>query len=91
MRFEAEIKLTSCSNSDTSKRFFIKPHDLADSIEIEVETQCDCSCGDEEENSALCSGAGTYRCGMCHCNEGVTGETCQCDSQSVQSQSSCIK
>ncbi|CAH3842435.1 integrin beta pat-3-like isoform X1 [Pieris brassicae] len=44
-------------------------------INVEMIESCGCK---REENSSLCSSSGTKRCGICECNEGSTGDICQC-------------
>lgn len=90
IEFEAEISVSNCTESKT-KTFSIKPSDLADTIDIELEMVCDCPCDDAEENSPQCSGVGTYKCGVCSCNDGFTGESCECDSKTVKAKTACVK
>ncbi|XP_071876633.1 integrin beta-nu isoform X1 [Bombus fervidus] len=49
-------------------------------IIIDVEFLCGCNCKDTE--SSYCQ-HGTYECGLCKCDSGWSGETCDCDESSL--------
>nr|XP_034310719.1 integrin beta-6-like isoform X2 [Crassostrea gigas] len=73
--------MTSCP-SQRSSNMTIFPEGIEDRVEIEVEHECKCDCEQEPEaepNSTKCNQRGTYECGMCHCNEGWSGDSCECD------------
>uniref|UniRef100_K1RY28 Integrin beta-3 n=1 Tax=Magallana gigas TaxID=29159 RepID=K1RY28_MAGGI len=62
---------------------------LEDRVEIEVEHECQCDCQREPEakpNSTNCNQRGTYECGVCHCNEGWSGDSCQCDQRGTEAE-----
>ncbi|XP_052682753.1 integrin beta-6-like [Crassostrea angulata] len=75
-----------------SKRLFnmtIYPEGLDDRVEIEVEHECQCDCQREPEakpNSTNCNQRGTYECGVCHCNEGWSGDSCLCDQRGTDTE-----
>uniref|UniRef100_A0A8W8MC73 Integrin beta n=1 Tax=Magallana gigas TaxID=29159 RepID=A0A8W8MC73_MAGGI len=75
-----------------SKRSFnmtIYHEGLDDRVEIEVEHECQCDCQRKPEakpNSTNCNQRGTYECGVCHCNEGWSGDSCQCDQRGTDTE-----
>lgn len=87
IEFEVDIKslLNSCPTdpSQRSQTFVISPVGLQEQIEIEVEYICECDCQKPENaeiNSPRCNnGTGDFECGICHCHEGWSGDTCDCD------------
>lgn len=40
----------------------------------------------KKPNSTNCNQRGTYECGVCHCNEGWSGESCQCDQRGTDTE-----
>lgn len=49
-------------------------------IEINIEDDCPCLVGNENElNSPTCNLHGNLSCGMCLCDSGFSGKTCECD------------
>ncbi|XP_021366395.1 integrin beta-PS-like isoform X1 [Mizuhopecten yessoensis] len=99
--FDVIIEATSCPADETkfSKTFSIKPVGLPDKLEVHVDLICQCDCekpefADKNQNSDKCSGKGTHMCGMCVCNQGFYGRTCNCDAGNATSeeiQSQCMK
>nr|XP_034309800.1 integrin beta pat-3 isoform X7 [Crassostrea gigas] len=83
-----ESKLTTCP-SQRSFNMTIFPEGLDDRVQIEVEHQCDCDCQrepDAEPNSTICNRRGTYECGVCHCNKGWSGDSCECDERGTEAE-----
>nr|XP_034309795.1 integrin beta pat-3 isoform X2 [Crassostrea gigas] len=83
-----ESKLTTCP-SQRSFNMTIFSEGLEDRVQIEVEHQCDCDCQREPEaepNSTKCNQRGMYECGVCHCNEGWSGDSCQCDQRGTEAE-----
>ena len=82
--FIAEIKMneTAC----LSKRplsFSLKVFGQEDStLQVEILPDCDCECMQQpEQNSNRCFGNGTLVCGVCNCNEGFYGDSCECSKE----------
>ena len=52
---------------------------------------CECNCTPERQ-SPKCSNVGTFKCGICECDEGHFGHICQCDASLVSKNdtSNCI-
>nr|XP_034310720.1 integrin beta pat-3-like isoform X3 [Crassostrea gigas] len=76
-----QSNMTTCP-SQRSFNMTIFPEGLEDRVRIEVEHECECDCQREPEaepNSTNCNQRGTYECGVCNCNEGWSGDSCECD------------
>ncbi|XP_060070734.1 integrin beta-PS-like [Ylistrum balloti] len=66
----------------------------AEGLNIKFFTKCTGWSHDQNQNSDKCSFKGTHVCGMCVCNPGFYGRTCNCDAGNATSeeiQSQCIK
>lgn len=35
-------------------------------------------------NSIICNWRGIYECGVCYCNEGWLGDSCECDERGLE-------
>ncbi|XP_046583090.1 integrin beta-1-like [Haliotis rubra] len=83
--FEVEILATGCpaDPADRVQNITITPVNLPETMTVTLEFICQCDCekpGRGEANSSRCSGGnGTYQCGVCSCNEGRFGKTCECN------------
>lgn len=82
--FWMTLKITKCPENpkDRLVKTVIRPEGLEDNIVVNVEYVCDCGCqesGSAVENATECSSHGRFECGVCHCNDGFTGSTCDCD------------
>lgn len=62
-------------------------------VEIDVNYICECGCDakDVEINSPKCNKTGDFKCGICNCDEGRFGNQCQCDSETQEDDTLCIK
>lgn len=56
-------------------------------FDIEIQEECPCLVSEHEEevNSAACNWRGSLKCGMCFCENGWAGKTCECDLQNFAS------
>ena len=85
VNFVAEIQARRCL--DQPATISISPVGLNQSLEVFVDTICDCQCeeqGNFEPNSPSCSGGrGSNQCGICVCNPGFSGQSCECDANDV--------
>ncbi|CAK1549665.1 unnamed protein product [Leptosia nina] len=75
------LKITSCPLSEENVKYTMEigPVSLDEKLKIEVEVCCHCDCEAKGEvNSPMCSGAGTFQCGVCKCNKDRYGSTCNC-------------
>lgn len=58
---------------------------------IDLTYLCECNCIAERQ-SPKCSNVGTFKCGICECDDGHFGHVCQCDASLVSKNdtSNCI-
>ncbi|XP_030623550.1 integrin beta-7-like [Chanos chanos] len=73
------VTVTSMGCLPRNESFIIKVQGLNEELLVTLETLCDCVCNDTEEQSSDCNGKGTFTCGVCSCDEGYTGKTCECE------------
>lgn len=69
--FEMDVTLTmnSCPNDKFDGKMEIAPALFTDRLEVDYEILCKCDCERHGvANSNVCSGNGTYECGICKCN-----------------------
>jgi hypothetical protein len=70
------VTMTTCLPNDT----VVSLRSAAGSVELVIEPQCQCDCSVEEEPAAEeCNGVGTLQCGVCLCDEGWSGDECECE------------
>ncbi|RZC33867.1 integrin beta-PS, partial [Asbolus verrucosus] len=88
--FTATIKPLECTKGSTKKTIYIKPEAIEESIAIDLEVLCDCNCELPsspfyETQSSDCHNSGSLKCGVCDCDTGFFGRTCECSSENSQS------
>lgn len=83
--FTAEIVVTSCPQNpkDWFQTFKIYPVGINESLIVDLEMLCNCGCEKPghpqyEINSPKCNGHGTYKCGICDCDDSHFGRKCEC-------------
>merc|ERR1719447_259100 len=72
--FTAKIEVVKCPKDprEWKQTFQIYPVGINESVIVNLEMLCQCDCEKPgnfgyEENSPLCNGVGTYKCGICEC------------------------
>ncbi|XP_014241511.1 integrin beta-PS isoform X2 [Cimex lectularius] len=87
--FQALVEVKSCppNRKDWKQTFSIYPVGINESLTVHLEMQCDCPCenpGNQafKEHADECSGAGTYKCGICECDDDHFGRSCECNAYS---------
>lgn len=92
--FTAEIVVTSCPQNpaDWLQTFQIYPVGINESLIVDLEMLCSCPCEhfghpSFELNSPKCKGHGTYKCGICECDEFHFGRNCECSIVDVHKES----
>lgn len=82
--FTADIVVTSCPQNkrDWKQIFQIYPVGVNENLIIDLEMLCSCPCENPDHplfefNSSKCSGFGTYKCGICECDEFHNGPVCE--------------
>ncbi|EMP38729.1 Integrin beta-6, partial [Chelonia mydas] len=85
--FNMTVSLPSCEKR--RRQIVIKPVGLSDALEIDIQLECSCNCQKEAEmNSSKCSkGKGSFECGVCACNPGYMGPYCECNENSLSTNS----
>lgn len=85
--FNMTVSLPTCEKS--RRHIVIKPVGLSDALEIDIQLECSCNCQKEAEmNSSKCSnGKGSFECGVCACNPGYMGPYCECNENSLSTNS----
>lgn len=83
-QYRMNLTINKCpdSYSDRFDKTSIHPEGLEDRLDVNVEYICDCDCqspAQAVENATECNNRGRYECGVCHCNKGWSGDTCECD------------
>lgn len=83
--FSAEIVVTECppNPKDWLQTFQIYPVGINESLTVDLEMLCGCPCEQPghpqfEFNSPKCMTHGTYKCGICECDESHFGRKCEC-------------
>lgn len=99
VQFEAHITLLKCPQNkrDWNQVLQIYPVGINESLIVDIEMLCDCSCDHPgsagyKENAVECHGHGTYKCGICYCDEFHHGHTCECkadDLNTIENSQSC--
>uniref|UniRef100_A0A3P8SEV5 Integrin beta n=1 Tax=Amphiprion percula TaxID=161767 RepID=A0A3P8SEV5_AMPPE len=82
--FNVSITAPQCATaSQRPSRVIIKPQGYGEEVEVLLSSICECSCQkDVVPHSPSCShGNGTLECGVCRCNEGRVGVSCECDGE----------
>lgn len=83
--FSAEIVVTECPQNpkDWLQTFQIYPVGINESLTVDLEMLCGCPCEQQghpqfELFSPKCKGHGTYKCGICECDDSHFGRNCEC-------------
>lgn len=82
LHYEAHVTLESCAEYKSSKETIrISETQLGqDSLTLEVDIQCGCHCNNEPitDMSLMCPVNSHLVCGVCQCNKGWSGPSCDC-------------
>lgn len=85
VNFTAEIIVTECppNPAEWLQTFKIYPVGIDESLTVDLEILCNCPCELPQHplfqlNSPRCKGHGTYKCGICECDEFHFGRECEC-------------
>ncbi|KAL2094673.1 hypothetical protein ACEWY4_009392 [Coilia grayii] len=77
VNFTVRLNATACLAGE--HKFKIKVQGISDFLTVTVATICDCDCTDRQEKAPSCSYNGTLHCGMCSCDGGHLGQSCECE------------
>ncbi|KAM6162803.1 LOW QUALITY PROTEIN: integrin beta-2-like [Erethizon dorsatum] len=80
--FQVKVTATEC----IEQSFDIRVLGFTDTVTVQVLPQCECRCRDQRQNQGLCGGKGSMECGICRCEAGYIGKSCECQTQGRSSQ-----
>ncbi|XP_008068377.1 integrin beta-2-like [Carlito syrichta] len=83
INFQVEVTATECIQEQF---FVIRPLGFKDTVTVRVLPQCECQCQDHSQDRSLCHGKGFLECGVCRCDSGHIGKSCECQTQGRSSQ-----
>ncbi|XP_029711058.1 integrin beta-PS isoform X1 [Aedes albopictus] len=93
VNFEAHITLLKCPENprDWNQILQIYPIGINESLTVDIEMLCSCPCElpgnpDYKEYAEECSGVGTYKCGICDCDEFHHGHKCECSATDIHTE-----
>ncbi|XP_058826948.1 integrin beta-PS isoform X2 [Topomyia yanbarensis] len=93
VQFEAHITLLKCPENprDWNQGLQIYPVGITESLTVDIEMLCSCPCelpGNPEykEYAEECSNVGTYKCGVCDCDEFHHGHKCECSATDIHTE-----
>lgn len=81
VNFTANIVVTSCPKNEAewNQIFQIYPVGINESLIVDLEMLCSCGCENIVEiKSKKCNEFGTYKCGICECDDFHFGPNCEC-------------
>ncbi|XP_057713106.1 integrin beta-1-like isoform X1 [Corythoichthys intestinalis] len=85
--FKISIKSQKCELRGMPESIKIKPLGFTEEVEVVLNFICECPCSDMgEPNSDKCEGHGTFKCGVCQCNEGRVGHLCKCSTENMDTE-----
>ncbi|XP_053420224.1 integrin beta-2 isoform X2 [Nycticebus coucang] len=81
--FQVKVTATECIQEQS---FVIRPLGFTDTVTVQVLPQCECQCRDQSRDRSLCHDKGSLECGVCRCDAGYIGKSCECQTQGRSSQ-----
>ncbi|XP_023571679.1 integrin beta-2 isoform X2 [Octodon degus] len=81
--FQVKVTATECIQEQS---FDIRALGFTDTVTVQVLPQCECRCRDQQQNQGFCGGKGSMECGVCRCEAGYIGKSCECQTQGRSSQ-----
>ncbi|CAF95982.1 unnamed protein product, partial [Tetraodon nigroviridis] len=74
--FNVTVVANSCMKDQS---FTVRVLGIKDTLTVTVSTNCECDCRDTQDSQQqACSGRGSLKCGVCSCNDGFIGQSCEC-------------
>uniref|UniRef100_G1QPT6 Integrin beta n=1 Tax=Nomascus leucogenys TaxID=61853 RepID=G1QPT6_NOMLE len=81
--FQVKVTATECIQEQS---FVIRALGFTDTVTVRVLPQCECRCRDQSRDRSTCHGQGFLECGICRCDTGYIGKSCECQTQGRSSQ-----
>ncbi|XP_064135629.1 integrin beta-2 isoform X2 [Loxodonta africana] len=81
--FQVKVTATECIQEQS---FVIRALGFTDTVTVRVHPQCKCNCHDASSDRSHCGNKGVVQCGICRCDPGYIGKTCECQTQGRSSQ-----
>ncbi|XP_006898474.1 PREDICTED: integrin beta-2 [Elephantulus edwardii] len=81
--FQVKVVATECIQEQS---FTIRALGFTDTVMVHVHPQCECHCQDLSLDPSQCNNKGVVECGVCRCNLGYVGKSCECQTQGRSSQ-----
>jgi len=88
--FRVEIEVTKCPKDpkDWQQTIQLYPVGINESLIIDLEMLCSCPCEypgnlNYKEKPEECNYSGTYKCGICECDESHFGRHCECSATAI--------
>ncbi|KAM8818752.1 integrin beta-2-like [Rhynchonycteris naso] len=81
--FQVKVTATECVQEQS---FVIRALGFTDTVTVRILPQCECQCRDRSQNHTHCSDKGSVECGICRCDAGYIGKSCECQTQGRSSQ-----
>ncbi|KAM9695674.1 integrin beta-2 [Trichechus inunguis] len=81
--FQVKVVATECIQEQS---FVIRALGFTDTVTVHVHPQCECNCRDASSRHSHCSDRGVVECGICRCQPGYMGKSCECQTQGRSSQ-----
>ncbi|XP_066226120.1 integrin beta-2-like [Saccopteryx leptura] len=81
--FQVKVTATECVQEQS---FVIRALGFTDTVTVRILPQCECQCRDRSPDRSHCSDKGSVECGICRCDAGYIGKSCECQTQGRSSQ-----
>ncbi|KAJ3602514.1 hypothetical protein NHX12_030268, partial [Muraenolepis orangiensis] len=86
--FTVQLNISECLKG--TAEFHLSVQGISEKLNVTIKTQCECDCKPGVPSSLDCSGHGTLYCGVCSCDQGFLGQSCECaQSKDLDDQASC--
>ncbi|XP_074046048.1 integrin beta-2 isoform X2 [Macrotis lagotis] len=81
--FQVKVTASECVKEHA---FTIRALGFTDTVTVQVLPLCQCDCEGERLGRQHCDNKGFVECGICRCDQGYTGKSCECQSQGKSNQ-----
>ncbi|XP_072496940.1 integrin beta-2 isoform X2 [Notamacropus eugenii] len=81
--FQVKVTASECIKEHS---FTIRALGFTDTVTVQVLPLCECDCEGQRLNRQHCENKGFVECGICRCDPGHIGKTCECQTHGKSSQ-----